>query len=215
MGRASQTRLVKALLAAHGQTYAEEAGIDVARNSPTHLFRLLCLSLLLSARIRASVAVSAARALSRQRWNSAKAMVEAPWSERARVLNEAGYARYDERTATMLGDSSQLLLDRWKGDLRRLRDEAERDPATERRLLKQFKGIGEVGVDIYFREAQHAWGELRPFFDRRALRAAAELGLSDSPKQLARLVPADQLPVLATALVRLERAGNYDALRKG
>jgi hypothetical protein len=41
----------------------EEAGVDAARKSPGVLFRLLCLSLLCSALIRASVAVAASRAL--------------------------------------------------------------------------------------------------------------------------------------------------------
>jgi hypothetical protein len=43
-----------------------------------------------------------------------------------------------------------------RGDLRRLRAEAGQDPRQERRLLKAVKGLGEVGVDILFREAQVA-----------------------------------------------------------
>jgi hypothetical protein len=93
------------------------------------------------------------------------------------VLNQAGYARYDERTSTILADTSALLLDRYGGDLRRLRAAAGHDSAAERRLLKEFKGIGDVGVDIFFREAQRAWSELYPFADRRALQAAGRLGL--------------------------------------
>jgi hypothetical protein len=49
------------------------------------------------------------------------------------------------------------LLDRYRGDLRRLRAEAGQDPQRERQLLKVVKGLGEVGVDIFFREAQVAW----------------------------------------------------------
>src|SRR5207248_1977231 len=82
---------------------------------------------------------------------------------RARVLNESGYARYDERTSTALADTAQLIVDRYGGDLRRLRRAADRDPTVERRLLKQCKGIGDVGVDIFFREAQRTWAELYPF----------------------------------------------------
>jgi hypothetical protein len=33
----------------------------------------------------------------------------------------AHYRRYDESTATALGEGAQLLIDRWHGDLRRLR----------------------------------------------------------------------------------------------
>jgi hypothetical protein len=51
----------------------------------------------------------------------------------------------------MLVDACELLLDRYRGDLRRLRAEAGRDPRQERRLLVQVRGLGEVGVDIFFR----------------------------------------------------------------
>lgn len=200
------------LLERHGRTYADEAGIDVGKGTPRELFRLLCLALLLSARIRAGVAVAAARELSRKRWTTPRAMLGAAWDDRARVLNEAGYARYDERTSTMLAETSQLLLDRWNGDLRRLRDEAGRRPAHERRLLKEFKGVGDVGVDIFFREIQGLWDELRPFVDRRALEAAARLDLGDAAEDVARLVPAEQLPVLVAALVRTGLADDYDAI---
>ena len=42
--------------------------------------------------------------------------------------NEAGYARYDDRTSTMLGESAQLLLDRYGADLRALGEEVGREP---------------------------------------------------------------------------------------
>ena len=67
---------------------------------------------------------------------------------------EAADARYDERTSTMLGETSALLLDRSRGDLRRLREEASQQPATELKLIKECKAIGDVGADIYFRELQ-------------------------------------------------------------
>ena len=94
----------------------------------------------------------------------------------------------------MLGDLTDHLLERYGGDLRKLRDEAERDPGAERRLLKAFKGLGDVGVDIFFREVQVAWDELAPFADRRALDAAGRLDLPKDPGKLARLVGADDFP---------------------
>jgi hypothetical protein len=48
---ARRERVVAALLDRHGRTYAAEAGIRL-RDAPAPLFQLLCLSLLLSARIR-------------------------------------------------------------------------------------------------------------------------------------------------------------------
>lgn len=167
---------MEALLERHGRTFAQELRIDVAKGTPSPLFRLLVMSILLSARIGHNLATDAARALSEQGWTTARKLGEATWEQRVRVLNHAGYARYDESTSRMLGDTCVLLLDRYGGDLRRLRDETERDPKRERALLKELKGLGDVGVDVFFREAQVAWEELRPFADRRSHEAAQRLG---------------------------------------
>jgi hypothetical protein len=136
-------------------------------------------------------------------------MASSTWEERARTLNEAGYARYDEHTSTMLGETTEMLLDRYGGDLRDLKEEAGRDPDEERRLLKQFKGIGDVGVDIFFREAQVAWAELFPFADRRALEEAGKLGLKGGVRELVRLTGDRDFPRLVAALVLVRSAGDH------
>jgi hypothetical protein len=213
MARTSDARrVVEVLLDRHGRTYAEELAIRLEGGGPSVLFRLLCAALLFSTRIRAQVAVAAARALAEQGWTTAEKLAGASWQARARTLNEAGYARYDERTATMLGDTATLLLEDYGGDLRRLREHAGRDPGRERALLKRFKGMGDVGVDIFFREAQATWGELRPFLDRRALEAARRLRLGDDVGAVAGLVPEHEVARLAAALVRARLAGDEDDL---
>src|SRR5215218_2560391 len=191
MARPSKQRLAGALLERHGRTFAEELRIDVAKGTPAPLFRLLVASILLSARIGHGIAVEAARALAKEGWTTPQKLAEATWAQRVRVLNRSGYARYDESTSRMLGDTCTLLLERYRGDLRRLREEAGRDPERERALLKEFKGIGDVGVDVFFREAQVAWEELQPFADRRALQAARRLGLGSDARALARLAGGD------------------------
>jgi len=153
---------VDALLERHGRTFADELRIDVRKETPTELFRLLCASVLMSARISSEIATRAARNLARRGWRSPKKLTQSTWEQRVDALNDAGYTRYQERTATMLGDMTEHLLERWGGDLRRLREQAEREPSRERRLLKEFKGMGDVGIDIFFREVQVAWDELFP-----------------------------------------------------
>jgi hypothetical protein len=204
--------IVEALLERHGQTYAQELGIDVAKGTPSVLFRLLVASILFSARIGAGQAAKAARALTDEGWTTAEKLAATSWRERVQVLNRHGYARYDERTASMLGDACELLLDRYRGDLRRLRAEAGRDPRQERRLLKQVKGLGEVGVDIFFREAQVAWEELFPFLDRRAAQAARRLGLDADPRVLAGDQDPEAFGRLVAALVRTGLADDHDAV---
>ena len=87
-----------------------------------------------------------------------------------------------------------MLLDRYQGDLRKLREAAGRDPQEERRLLEEFKGIGDVGADIFMREVQLVWDELYPFADRRGLSAAARLGLGDSAQALSAFVDRADFP---------------------
>jgi endonuclease III len=205
-------RVLDALVERHGQTYAAEAGISM-RNTPAPLFRLLVLSLLLSARISAGIAVAAGRALADAGWTTPKKLAGSTWAERAKTLNQAGYARYDERTSTMLGAANELLLDRYHGDLRELRDEAQRDPSRERRELQQFAGIGAVGAEIFTREAQAVWDEMYPFAGDRALGCASRLGLGDDVAALERITSdPTQFTVVVAALVRCDLAGDHDEI---
>jgi hypothetical protein len=212
MAGPSRSRIVDALLERHGRTYGEELGIDLAKGTPSILFRWLCASILLSARISAEAAMSAARALADQGWTTAQKMAASTWEQRTRTLNGAGYARYDESTSRMLGDTAGMLLEKYGGDLRKLREAASRDPAAERRLLKECKGLGDVGVDIFFREAQVVWDELYPFAGRRDLDAAARLGLGKDVAALAKHVSRQDFPRLTAALVRGGLAKDFETV---
>lgn len=125
---------------------------------------------------------------------------------------EALLDRYDESTSRMLGDTAHQVSDKYGGDLRRLREAAERDVSRERQLLKEFKGIGDVGASIYFREVQGAWAEIYPFADEAVLGTARRLELGDSAADLARLVPRPRFPVLVAALVRAGLANHTDEI---
>jgi thermostable 8-oxoguanine DNA glycosylase len=206
--------IVKALLDRHGQTFAHELGIDVGKNTPSPLFRLLCFSLLAGSRISSGIAMKAAKALADAGWTTAQKMDGATWRQRTDTLNHSGYARYDESTSRYLGDTSKHLLDAYGGDLRKLREAAEHDPDNERKLLKKCKGIGDVSASIFFREAQAAWDELYPFADKVVLKAANKLDLGRDANELARLVDKRDYPRLVAALVRTDLAGDYDAILK-
>jgi endonuclease III len=200
------------LLACYGRTFSDELDIEIHENTPSALFRLLVAALLFSARISARLATQAARALTDQGWITPQKMVATTWEERTRVLNGSGYARYDESTSRMLAYTSQLILDRYKGDLRNLQKASGRNVEKERQLLKECKGIGNVGVDIFFREAQVAWEELFPFVDKRAQQNAQELGLPSDAQSLLELAGKEDFPRLVSALVRAGLAGRLDEL---
>ncbi len=83
---------------------------------------------------------------------------------------------------------------------------------AERRLLKEFKGIGDAGADIFCREVQLIWDELYPFADKKALAAASELGIANDATELAKLVPRHEFPRLLAALTRTALAKDYEAV---
>jgi hypothetical protein len=194
--------ILRALLARAGTTYAEQAGIRLA-DKPAPLYRLLVLATLLSTRIDADIAVAAARELVRAGMGTAARMADATWQQRVDALGRAHYKRYDESTATALGEGAELALDRYRGDLRRLRDDADGDPDRVRELLTEFPRLGPVGADIFCREAQQVWPSLRPSFDAKTLDGARRVGLPADPRRLADLVPATRTADAAAALVRV------------
>ena len=193
---------VRALLRAAGRTYAEEAGIRLA-DKPAPLYRLLVTSVLLSTRISADIAVAAAAELQRSGMGTPQRMRDASWQQRVDALGRAHYKRYDESTATALGDGAELMRTEYRDDLRRLRERADRDPRRVRELLTDFPRLGPVGAQIFCREAQAVWPELRPALDGKALDGARALDLPADPQVLAEQVRPGELAELAAALVRV------------
>lgn len=195
---AKREAVVQELLDQSGRTYAAEAGIRL-KDTPMPLYQLLVLSMLLSARIKADIAVAAARALFAAGLRTPRRMAQASWQERVDALGEGGYRRYDERTATMLGQGAELLLERYQGDLRRLHHSG----GDVRKLLREFPGLGPTGANIFLREVQGVWSDVRPYFDRKTLDGAERVTLPASPETLAGLVDQEELPLLAAALTRV------------
>ena len=198
---AGHGEVIHRLLDEHGRTFAEDAGIRL-RDTPAPLYQLVVLSVLSSAPIRAHAAVAAARELFAAGWRTPARMVASTWQQRVDALGRGGYKRYDESTSTVLGEGAQLILDDWSGDLRKLRADADYDPAAIHGRLLRLPRIGPTGADIFCREAQGVWPELRPSFDKRALDGARAAGLPTNPARLAGLVAGADLPRLASALVR-------------
>ncbi|MGA6205154.1 endonuclease [Nocardia testacea] len=198
----SHRDVVRALLDRAGTTYAAEAGIRLD-DKPAPLFQLLVLTDLLSARISADIAISAAAELMNSGYRTARKMADADWQDLVDALGRGHYRRYDESTASQLGAAAGRAVERYDGDLRKLADEADHDPSRAAALIRQFKGIGPTGGDIFLREVQDVWTWARPYFDERAVRGAAKVALPTDREELARLAPRDHTAEFAAALVRI------------
>jgi endonuclease III len=196
----SKQDIARALVERHGTTYAEQAGIRL-KDAPAPLYQLLVLSVLLSARISADVATAAAKELFKAGYRTPKAMRDATWQERVDALGRGHYRRYDERTATMLGDGAALVLGSWKGDLRRMHDEAGNTGKLEE-LLQQVPGLGPSGAAIFCREVQGVWTDIAPYVDDKVAQGAQRVGLPKTPDRLASYAPSGAFPQLASACVR-------------
>lgn len=198
---ANRERLVRRLLDVAGTTYAAEARIKLG-DKPMPLFQLLIVCMLASKPIDAAIAMAAGRELFKAGLRTPKAVLAADRRAMIEAFGHAHYVRYDESSATRLTDMAERVRDEYSGDLRELAKRSRHDVAAAKRLLTQFKGIGDTGADIYLREVQDVWTWVRPYFDDRATAAAQQLGLPTRPEKLGALAPRANAR-LAAALIRV------------
>ena len=204
--------IVAALIDAQGTLYSEEMGARIERDTPQELFHWLIGTIMLSARIGAAQAVQGASALRREGLHKIDAIRAVDRTRLVRVLNENGYARYDESTADYIRAAADLVFERYAGDLRRMR---EGDANAVRQAVQEVKGIGPAGAGIFAREMQMVWDELHPSAEGPALDAAGDLGLPQDPGELADLAGSPERMVrLVAGLTRAALDGPAEAVRR-
>lgn len=193
-------QVVRQLLKVAGTTYAAEAEVRIS-DKPMPLFQLLVLCMLASKPIDATIAMRAGLELFNDGLTTPKAVLNAERRTMIEAFGRAHYVRYDESSATRLIEMAQRVVDDYSGDLREIRRRTSDNVDAAKEMLKQFKGIGDTGADIFLREVQDVWTWVRPHFDKRATRTAKALGLPSDPDKLGALAPRANAR-LAAALVR-------------
>ncbi len=206
-------KTIAAVLDRHGELFSAEIGADLSKNTPAPLFQWLLGCILMSARIQTGNALRGTKALIDAGWTTAENLKDSSWKQRVKVLNENGHARSDEKTASLLDEVADHAMQRWEGDLRKLREEADGDASRAETLLQEFKGLGPAGAAIFLREAQLAWAEFHPYADKKALETADKLGLPKTSKGLADHVPQADFPRLLAGLVRAGLAKDIESLK--
>ena len=195
------TAVITRLLEQAGTTYSRQAGFTV-RDVPSPLYQLSVLAILLAKPISADLAVAGAAELRRAGARTPRGVLALSWQQRVDALSRAHYRRFDESSATRLEQAAHTVLERWRGDLRRLGEESGQDVTEARRLLTTIPGIGPSGADIFLREAQAVWPWARPYLDERVRAGAAAVGLPSSERGLRALFDGQDAARLGAALVR-------------
>ena len=152
--------------------YSEELGIDLT--TPAGRFRWFLASILFGARISEKIASNTYHEFERAGVDAPEKILSAGWDELVRILDEGGYVRYDESTATNLLNIMADLKERY-GSLEDLYKQSSGTEDLEKRL-QDFKGVGPVTAQIFLRELRGVW-DVDPETSKRAEEAARCLGI--------------------------------------
>jgi hypothetical protein len=157
-----------------GGRYSRELGIDVDAGDD-EVERWFLASTLFGTRISARTAERTFHQLTQAGINRISDAGGRDWDTLVALLDAGGYARYDFRTATRLQSLSQMVGDRYGGDIGGIGRRCT-DPAALVALLDDLPGWGPVTVGLFLRELRGIWpGALLPL-DPRAAEAARHLG---------------------------------------
>jgi hypothetical protein len=201
--------LARGVLAVLGGRYSAELGIDVGA-SDADVERWFVAATLFGARIPARVAERTFRVLAGAGLARIGQLRHVPSDALVAMLDAGGYARYDFRTATRLLELSQVVSERYEGQVALIGRSFPAYPDLSA-ALDRLPGWGPVTVRLFLRELRGVWPGANPPLDERAVAAAHHLGLlGDRPgvTDLAGLAGASGLDVrdLESGLVRLDLA---------
>ncbi|KAK9807102.1 hypothetical protein WJX73_005082 [Symbiochloris irregularis] len=184
----SPEEIVKELLdnEEYGRSYTSELGIELKDGDNAALFMWLCCSIMFSSGLSEALTMRACSKLLEEKLISdPKTTKDAPSDKFVSTLDHI-YQR-KEQTAKYLHSAASVILDKYEGSLFKLREASGKDQEKIKSNLKEITGLAEVGVSIFFREAQLVWPELRPYMDKRAAECAAQMGLPDDAEKLSEL----------------------------
>lgn len=134
-------------------TTAADLGIEFSDPSGHGLYKWLLASFLIGKWIRSSVAVAAYRNLvDRHGLDTPEKLAGCPHRDLVRFLGQAGYARYDESTASRLHELGVGLAAELESRTNAL-ESGSMKPAEFDAWLLSFKGIGPKTLEIFKREA--------------------------------------------------------------
>ena len=195
-----------------GGRYSTELGIDVDAGD-ADIERWFLAATLFGARISATIAERAYKVLTQAGLTRIAQARHVPSADLIALLDAGGYARYDLRTATQLANLSEVICERYDGQVAMIGQQLTRYPDL-RAALDALPGWGPVTIGLFLRELRGAWPGAEPPLDERAaaamrhIRLKADRSMLPGLPALTRLAAASDLDVrdLETGLVRLALA---------
>ncbi|PYH42811.1 uncharacterized protein BP01DRAFT_124099 [Aspergillus saccharolyticus JOP 1030-1] len=179
------------------------------QGSPDTLLAMVIDAMLKSRPISHDLSQRAVNHLIEVGFHDIQKLSESSWEERAMALKDGGYNRYREQGSTNLGEMANLINDKYEGDLNNLLRKANNDRNKTRQLIKEIKGLGDLGADLFLNNVQSVWPSMAPFIDRRSLETADKVGLGTDLDAIYAELGRDSVSMsrLANGLsaVRLER----------
>ncbi|KAL2862333.1 TVP15 family protein [Aspergillus lucknowensis] len=162
----------------YGHTPLEGTAIEekALTGSPDTIFAMLFDAMLKSKPISHGLTDQTVHKLIDVGYHDIKKLGNASWEERAMVLKDGGYNRYREQGSTNLGELVNLVNEKYDGDLNNLIKEAGYDRQKARQLVREVKGLGDLGVELFFNNVQSVWPSIAPFVDSRSLQTAKDAG---------------------------------------
>jgi len=132
---------------------AAELGIAISQPTAHGLYKWLLASFLIGKRIRSSVAFEAYRNLvDRHGLDTPEKLAGCSHRDLVTLLGQAGYARYDESTATRLHELGVGLAAELESRTNAVESGSMKSAEFDAWLLS-FKGIGPKTLEIFKREA--------------------------------------------------------------
>jgi len=201
--------LARSVVTVLGGRYSAELGIDVDAGE-AQVERWFVAATLFGARIPARVAERTFGVLAVAGLTRIGQVRHVPSGDLIAMLDAGGYARYDFRTATRLLELSEIINERYDGQVGVIGRRFAAYPAL-RAALDALPGWGPVTIRLFLRELRGVWPGADPPLDERAVTAARHLGLLAARSDvafLAGLAAAAGLDVrdLEAGLVRLDLA---------
>ena len=168
---------VRVLVEDYGRLYSEMLGIDVSSGRSTEIFKWFLASMLFGAPIRDNTAIKTYESFRKHNVLTPERILTTGWEGLVVILDEGGYARYDEKTTDKLLSVMKNLKEKYGGDLVCLYEKSLDASDLEASLKALGKGIGATTVSIFLRELRDVWTKSDSRPTALVIEAAESLGI--------------------------------------